>query len=447
MATESILAQAIAEQATPIVGAHTDFDLLLERIGDARFVLLGEATHGSHEFYRIRAELTKRLIRDKGFTAVAAEADWPDAYRVNRYLRGTGRDVEAVTSLADFQRFPHWMWRNTDVLGLVGWLRSHNDQIADPTQRVGFYGLDLYSLRSSMAAVLRYLDQHDPIAARRARERYACFEGFGDEPQNYGQSISLGLAPDCEHEVLAQLLDLLKRRGALLRHDGVIAEDTQFEAEQNARIVARAEEYYRMMYVGGVSTWNLRDVHMADTLDALATHLEHRGRSAKIVVWAHNSHVGDSAAMSHRAERNEITIGHLCRERHTRDTVLVGFTTYHGTVTAASDWGGNAERKTVRPALPGSYEALFHRTGVPRFLLLLGNLGEATAALHEPRLERAIGVLYRPQTERWSHYFDVCLADQLDAVIHIDQTRALEPLERTPLWERGELPETYPTGL
>jgi len=447
MKAESILAQAIAEQATPIVGAHTDFDLLLDRIGDARFVLLGEATHGSHEFYRIRAELTKRLIREKGFSAIAAEADWPDAYRINRFIRGMRRDTDAASALGDFQRFPQWMWRNSDILDLVGWLASHNESIADPALRVGFYGLDLYSLHSSMASVLTYLDEHDPKAAQRARDRYGCFDVFGDEPQTYGHAIAAGIASDCEHEVLTQLVEVLKRRGDMLRRDGVMAEDAQFEAEQNARVVAHAEEYYRMMYVGGVSTWNLRDTHMADTLDALAEFLERRGRTAKIVVWAHNSHVGDSDAMSHRAERDEITIGHLCRERHPGDTVLVGFTTYDGTVTAATDWGGNAERKRVRPALPGSFEQLFHRTGVPSFLMLLDDLGEATAALHEPRLERAIGVIYRPQTERWSHYFDVRLADQLNAVIHVDRTRALEPLERTSQWERGELPETYPTGL
>ena len=447
MANESILARAIAEKARPLAGAHTDFDALLDRIGDARFVLLGEATHGTHDFYRVRAELTKRLIREKGFAAVAAEADWPDAYRINRFVHGMGRDVEATEALADFRRFPQWMWRNADILDLVGWLRAHNEQIAEPAHRVGFYGLDLYSLHASMAAVLGYLDARDPEAARRARERYACFDRFGEEPQHYGHAIALGIASDCEREVLEQLRDLLLRRGELLRHDGVVAEDAQFEAEQNARVAMNAEEYYRSMFVRGVSTWNLRDTHMADTLDALAAHVLRRGRSPKIVVWAHNSHVGDSAAMAHRAERDEITIGHLCRQRHPRDTVLVGFTTYDGTVTAASDWGEQAERKTVRPALAGSYEALFHATGVPGFLLLLGDLGEATAALHEPRLERAIGVVYRPETERWSHYFDVQIADQLDAVIHLDRTRALEPLERTAMWDRGELAETYPSGL
>jgi erythromycin esterase-like protein len=447
MARDSILAQAIAEQATPLVGDHTDLDLVLDRIGDARFVLLGEASHGSHEFYKIRAELTKRLIREKGFAAIAAEADWPDAYRINRFIRGFRRDPDAADALADFRRFPQWMWRNADVLDLVGWLRSHNDPIADPARKIGFYGLDLYSLHGSMASVLGYLEARDPEAALRARARYGCFDVFGEEPQSYGQAVAFGLAPDCQDEVLHQLVDLVRARGDLLRHDGVFAEDAQFEAEQNARVVASAEHYYRQMYLGDVSTWNLRDTHMMDTLDALAAHLDRQGRDAKIVVWAHNSHCGDSAAMKHRAERDEITIGHLCRERHPASTVLVGFTTYEGTVTAASDWGGDAERKIVRPGLPGSYEALFHQVGVPRFLLILGALGEATAALSDPRLERAIGVVYHPQTERWSHYFEVRLPDQLDVVIHVDETRALEPLERSTIWDRGELPETYPTGL
>jgi erythromycin esterase-like protein len=239
---------------------------------------------------------------------------------------------------------------------------------------------------------------------------------------------------------------VLRQRGELVNRDGLSAEDAQFASEQNARVVAHAEEYYRELYLGAVSTWNLRDTHMASTLDAIAGHLDQRGGRGKVVVWAHNSHVGDSAAMAHRGERDEITLGHLCRERHA-DTVLVGFTTYTGTVTAASDWGASAERKQVRPALPGSFEALFHDVGVPSFLLRLDRLGEATAALHEPRLERAIGVLYLPHTERYSHYFDVRLADQLDAVIHVDTTRALERLERTARWDRGELPDTYPTGM
>jgi erythromycin esterase-like protein len=438
------LHQAIIDTAIPLRGGTSDFDELLDAIGDARFVLLGEATHGTHEFYRLRAELSKRLIREKGFTAIACEADWPDSYRINRYIRGRGSDADATEALADFKRFPQWMWRNADILDLVGWLREHND--AQPDERkAGFYGLDVYSLHASMQAVIAYLERKDPDLARAARERYACFERFGEEPQLYGRAAAFGLSDDCQHEVLTQLVDLQKRRRALLQRDGILAEDEQFEAEQNARVVARAEEYYRSMYLGYVNTWNLRDTHMMDTLDALADHLGKRA-PAKIIVWAHNSHVGDAAA-TQRDMRGEINIGHLCRKRHRAETFLLGFSTYSGTVTAASDWDEPAERKNVRPALRNSYELLFHETGVPKFLLMLRSLGEAAGGLYEQRLQRAIGVIYRPDTERQSHYFHVTLPDQFDAIIHIDHTRALEPLERTPQWVRGEIPETYPTGL
>jgi erythromycin esterase-like protein len=446
MPSEAFLAQAIAHTGIPLVGASSDFDVLLERIGDARFVFLGEATHGTHEFYRLRAELTKRLIREKGFLAIAAEADWPDAYRVNRYIRGAGSDVEAIDALAGFKRFPPWMWLNADILDLVGWLRTENDHVRDQARKVGFYGLDVYSLHASIQAVLAYLDRKDPDAARRAHKRYECFAEFGADPQRYGRATALGLTEGCEQEVIDQLVELQRRRAGLLQKDGILAEDEHFEAEQNAQVVAHAEQYYRAMHLGDVSTWNLRDTHMADTLDALAEHLSRHGRPVKIVVWAHNSHVGDSAA-TQRDSLGEINIGHLSRQRHRRDTVLVGFSTYHGTVTAAADWDAPAERKHVRPALKGSYEALFHHSGVRNFLLLLDSLGEAAGALHEARLQRAIGVVYRPRSERASHYYYVRLPDQFDALIHLDETRALEPLERTAEWERGELPETYPSGL
>ena len=427
--------QAIIHTATELAGAPSDFDEILAKIGERRFVLLGEASHGTHEFYRLRAELSKRLIREKGFHAIAVEGDWPDCYRVNRYIRGHGKDGDATEALGDFKRFPQWMWRNADVLDFVGWLREHGS--------VGFYGLDVYSLHASMQSVLAYLERKDPEAARAARERYACFDRFGAEPQRYGRAAAFGLSEDCQLEVLSQVADLQRRRRALVQRDGILAADEQFEAEQNARVVARAEEYYRSMYLGGVNTWNLRDTHMMDTLDALADHL---GPQAKIIVWAHNSHVGDAAA-TQRDMRGEINIGYLCRQRHPGETFLLGFSTYDGTVTAATDWDEPAERKRVRPALRGSYELLFHETGLPKFLLLLDELGEAAGGLHEPRLQRAIGVIYRPQTERQSHYYEVTLPDQFDAIVHIDHTRALEPLERTPLWVRGEFPETYPSGL
>ena len=445
-ASDGMLIDAVATAAHPLVGSMEDFDPILEFVGDARLVLIGEATHGTHEFYHQRAQLTQRLILEKGFCAVAAEADWPEAYRVNRYVRGIGKDTEAVEALGDFKRFPAWMWRNADVLEFVAWLRERNDRAADPAKKVGFYGLDLYSLHASMGAVLEYLDRVDPEAAGRARYRYACFEHFGEDPQTYGYATSFGLREDCEREAVLQLVELRRHRQELLARGGLATEDEAFEAEQNALVVKNAEEYYRSMFEGRLSSWNLRDRHMSDTLDALLAHFDRRLGRAKIVVWAHNSHVGDARA-TQMGEAGEINIGQLARERHPVDARLIGFSTYTGTVTAASEWGGPAERKQVRPALPGSYEGLFHRTGASKFLLTLGDLGEAAGGLREPHLQRAIGVVYLPGTERVSHYFHARLPSQFDALMHLDETHALEPLERTATWERGELPETYPTGM
>ncbi|GMU03869.1 erythromycin esterase family protein [Corallococcus caeni] len=442
---DALLVRAIAETVQPLQGTREDFDPLLDLVGDARCVLIGEATHGTHEFYRLRALLTRRLIEEKGFSAVAGEADWPDAYRINRYVRAMGTDSDAVESLADFQRFPSWMWRNADVLDFAGWLRTHNDR-RPAREKVGFYGLDLYSLHASMGAVLTYLDRADPEAAKRARHRYACFEHFGEDPQDYGHATTLGLSPGCERQVIAQLRELQRERESLLHRDGPLAEDAQFEAEQNARVVQNAEEYYRSMFHGRVSSWNLRDTHMADTLDTLLAFLARRSGDARIVVWAHNSHVGDARA-TEMGGAGEVNLGQLTRQRHPGETRLIGFSTYRGTVTAASNWGGAAERKRVRHGLAGSCESLFHQVGLPGFLLDLRELGEAAGALRERRLQRAIGVIYRPDTERMSHYFHTRLPEQFDAMLHLDETRALEPLERTAGWERGEAPETYPTGL
>ena len=432
--------------AQPLTGEPDDFAPLLERIGDARCVLLGEASHGTHEFYRIRAEITKRLITEKGFRAVAVEADWPDAYRVNRYVRGRPGDNEASEALSGFLRFPQWMWRNADVLDFVGWLREYNDACAEPDAQAGFYGLDLYSLHASMDAVLSYLRMVDPAAARRAEERYACFDQFGDDPQAYGYAAASGLGETCEGEVVRQLVELLASSGGYAGRDGRLDPDALFFAAQNARVVASAERYYREMFRGRVSSWNLRDTHMGETLEALTRFLDDQKRGARIIVWAHNSHLGDARA-TQMGRRGELNVGQLVRERLGREAVLVGFTTWAGSVTAAADWDAQAERKRVRPALRGSYEALFHETGLGNFYLDLG--GPAGAALHEPRLERAIGVIYRPDTERQSHYFEANLARQFDAVFHYDRTRAVEPLERTPVWEHGEaeIPETYPSAL
>jgi erythromycin esterase-like protein len=442
--THEPVAQVLERSAHPLVGTPDDFEPLLEMIGPARFVLIGEASHGTHEFYRIRAEITKRLIREKGFAAVAVEADWPDAYRVNRYVRGQAGDADAVEALAGFRRFPQWMWRNADVLDFVGWLRAHNDEPG--AEKAGFYGLDLYSLHASMAAVLRYLFTVDPEAALKAQQRYACFDRFGEDTQAYGYASSVGLAPSCENAVVSQLLELRAAAAEYARRDGRVAPDDLFFAEQNARLVANAERYYRTMFAGRAESWNLRDRHMADTLSALVAHLSAPGRPAKVVLWAHNSHLGDARA-TEMARGGEINLGQLVRERAGAGSVLVGFSTHAGTVTAASDWEAPAERKRVRPALHGSYEALFHDLGAAGFMLNLRDDAAVAEALSRPRLQRAIGVIYRPESERSSHYLHASLPRQFDAILHYDTTRAVEPLERTTVWEAGEAPETFPSAL
>src|SRR6266568_7587969 len=434
---DAMLVRSLREAAHRLAGSATDYDPLLDLIGDARFVLLGEASHGTHDFYDQRAQITKRLIQENGFKAIAVEADWPDAYRVNRYVRGTTDDADSEEALSGFKRFPTWMWRNADVLDFVGWLREHNDAAGAAT-KVGFYGLDLYSLHASIEAVLAYLRKVDPDAARRALYRYSCFDHFGEDTQAYGYAASFGLAESCEEEVLGQLIELRQRAAAYAKRDGRVGDDEFFFAEQNARLVKNAEEYYRSMFRGRVESWNRRDTHMAETLDALAAHLGSRGTQAKIVVWEHNSHLGDARA-TEIGEAGEFNVGQLVRERYRDESVLVGFTTHHGTVTAASNWDAPAERKRVRPGLPGSYEALFHEVGIGGFMLGLRS-GAPMEGLREPRLERAIGVIYRPETERMSHYFRARLSDQFDALVHFDETRAVEPLERVAGWDRGEVP-------
>ena len=448
-------ADLIAAVAVAAPGGVPPHDVLGDLIGDARVVLIGESSHGTHEFYAARAEITKWLIVNKGFNAVAAEADWPDAYRVNRYVRGVGDDTSPEEALRGFQRFPAWMWRNTVVADFVGWLRWHNsltghESGGDLTQRqTGFYGLDLYSLHRSMQEVIGYLDRVDPEAAARARARYACFDhSDGDDGQAYGHAAAFGAGPSCERQVIEQLVEMQRNACDYLSTDGTPAEDELFYAQRNAMTVRNAEAYYRGMFSGRVSSWNMRDKHMTQTLNALLDHLDrHKSpEPARIVVWAHNSHVGDARATEVAAD-GQLTIGQLAREHFGEECRLIGFSTYSGTVTAASEWGGIAERKMVRPALAGSIEELLHEAGKKDFLVAMHDGSPAAAALEVVRLARAIGVIYLPHTERQSHYFHVRPSDQFDAMIHIDTTRALEPLEPTSVWVAGQNPETYPTGL
>lgn len=438
--------ELLCQAAHPLRNTQSDYDTLLDLVGDRRFVLIGEASHGTHEFYDHRARITQRLIREKGFHAVAVEADWPDAYRLNRYVCQAGADRNANEALADFERFPVWMWRNTVVHDFIEWLRKENEQRPQGSPHAGFYGLDLYSLNASIQAVLGYLDKVDPEGARRARFRYSCFDHYGEDTQAYGYAASFDLTQSCENDVIAQLMELQRRAMEYARRDGRVAADEFFYAEQNARLVKNAEQYYRSMFGGRVSSWNLRDKHMTETLDALAAHLDAQVGRSKIVVWEHNSHLGDARA-TESADRGEWNVGQLVRERHGDDALLIGFTTYTGTVTAASDWDGPHERKRVRPGLPGSYESLFHSLRIPNCLFLPATDRELATALQQPLLERAIGVIYRPETERYSHYFYARLADQFDAVIHLDETVALAPLDTESEKTRAQTPETYPSGV
>jgi len=444
----SHLIKIVRDHAIALSGKSADYTGLLQMIGDARFVLIGEATHGSEEFYRIRAEITRHLILYCGFAGVAVEADWPDAYRVNRYVRGDPDINNADSALAEFTRFPQWMWRNEAVVEFADWLRDYNQRKVPTTKKVGFYGLDLYSLNASIKAVIDYLDKVDPPAALRARHYYGCFDNFyAQNPQDYGYASAVGLTRSCEHDVVRQLIALHDRSFEYIKHDGMLANEAFFCAEQNARLVVNAEEYYRGMFQNRVSSWNMRDHHMAETLESLAVHLsDQREEPARIVVWAHNSHIGDARA-TEMGEQGEFNIGQLARERHGNDVVLIGFSTYDGTVTAASEWDGEAEKKTLRPATAESCEALFHDTGVKNFLLILRDNPEMAKHLQLNRLQRAVGVLYLPQTEFQSHYFYTRLPQQFDAIIHIDKTHALRALESNPLWHKGEVFETYPAGF
>lgn len=436
-------ARAIAAAARSM-RTGDDIEAIAQRAANARFALVGEASHGTHEFYDIRAAVTRRLIEHHGFRVIALEADWPDTLRVHRHVTGRTSETDAAEALGDFRRFPAWMWRNTVMTDFVTWLRQWN--LTQPVEeRAGLFGMDLYSLHASIESVLDYLGKVDPEAARRARMRYSCFDAFGEDPQAYGYATTRGGAEPCEDAVVAQLSELRRKYGDLISRDGKLAQDEFFYAEQNARLVTNAERYYRSMFRGRERSWNLRDAHMADTLDALAEHFG--GRQCRMVVWAHNSHLGDARA-TEMSRRGEWNVGQLMRERHGGEVCSIGFTTSTGTVTAARDWGAHHERRRVRRPLAGSCESLFHSVGRDAFWLdLQGQDDNVSAWLAQERLQRAIGVIYRPETERASHYFETRLSHQFDLVIHLDETTALEPLERTSKWDRGELPETYPEGF
>jgi protein-L-isoaspartate(D-aspartate) O-methyltransferase len=433
-ARDGTLAQSIAKVCEKFTSIDSvDLGPLLQRVGDARIVLIGEATHGTSEFYRMRERISRLLIERKGFSFVAIEGDWPDAARIDHYVRHMEYPPSEWTA---FARFPVWMWRNREVREFVDWLRAHNADVA-PQKRVAFHGLDLYSLYNSIRSVLDYLDSVDPRTAQIARLRYGCLTPWQADPVTYGHAALSGNYQSCEHEVTSMLTDLMKKSRAYAEHDG----ERFLDAVQNARLVANAERYYRTMYYGSRASWNLRDTHMFETLKNL---LNFHGPTSKAIVWAHNSHVGDSTATEMSA-RDEYNIGHLCRREFAKSSYSIGFGTNGGTVAAASNWDEPMEIKTILPALTGSYERLCHESGEPRFLLPLRELVPALGAgLMRPRLERAIGVIYRPETELQSHYFQAVLPRQFDEYVWFDETIAVTPLQTEEL--KG-LPDTYPFGL
>ncbi len=429
-------AALVHEEAEPLASIRdADLDRLVDRIGDCPVVLLGEASHGTSEFYRMRDRITRELILRKGFTAVAVEADWPDAARIDAHVRHrqpTGPHFSA------FSRFPTWMWRNQEVRTFVDWLRDHNQADGEPEHQVSFHGLDLYSLFRSRDAVLDHLDRVDPQAAALARHRYSCLTPWEQDPASYGRAVLTGRYLSCENDVVATLTDLLRRRLDYAAEMG----DNFIDAAQNALVVANAERYYRIMYAGSRESWNLRDLHMFETLQTV---MSHRGPNTKVVVWEHNSHIGDASATEMGA-RGEHNVGMLARRHYGDDAYLIGFGTHDGRVAAATDWGGPMEHKLVRPSHPDSYERLCHDSGIPAFLLHLREprRPELRDELGEPRLERAIGVIYRPETELQSHYFQASLPRQFDEYIWFDRTTAIHPIASH---EVAGVPDTYPFGL
>ena len=433
-APDRSLPEMMAETVEPLPDFEEPaFGQAFDRWADRRVVLLGEASHGTSEFYRARAAITRHLVANHGFRIVAVEADWPDAAAVNRFVgHHAAREFEEPA----FTRFPTWMWRNTVVEGFADWLRGYNDGLP-ATRRAGFYGLDIYNMSGSIAAVLEYLDAHDREAAAIARERYGCLTPWQSDPATYGRAVLSRGFEDCEAEVVAQLRDLFNRRLGKEESD-----DAGFlDATQNARLVRSAERYYRVMYHGGAEAWNLRDSHMFETLEHL---LDAQGPHAKAVVWAHNSHIGDARATEMGRARGEHNIGQLCRQRFGDDAALIGMGTHTGTVAAATDWGGDMEVKRIRPSREDSYERLCHGTGQARFLLDLSRDAALRERLEDERLQRFIGVIYRPDTERHSHYARSCLPQQYDGWLWFDETHAVAPLE--PGYRRQGAPDTWPFG-
>jgi erythromycin esterase-like protein len=435
MADDDGLVEEVRRRALPLE-SDADLDPLLERIGDARIVLLGEASHGTHEYYTWRDRISRRLIEEKGFDFIAVEGDWPDCYTVNRYAKGfDDAGATAHEVLHAFSRWPTWMWANREVVHLAEWLREHNGARGDG-KKAGFYGLDVYSLWESMDVVTRYLERVDPQLAERARRAYGCFDPYDEDVQEYAWATQM-VPADCEEEVIQTLVEL-RRKGPDFRRDDP---EAFFNAEQNALVAQNGERYYRAMIRGGAASWNVRDTHMMETLERL---LRHHGEGSKAIVWEHNTHVGDARATD-MARAGMVNVGQLAREAYGSDVVIAGFSSHRGSVVAGEQWGAPMERIQVPEARPGSWEDVFHRAGAENKLLLLEGFDEVEGAL-ERRGHRAIGVVYRPEREAYGNYVPTVLSYRYDAMLYIDHTHALHPLHMK-AEEMREMPETYPSGM
>lgn len=422
---QSSLINTIRNTVNPLSNDPKSYYPLLDRIADAHFVLLGEATHGTSQFYAARAQITSLLIKEKGFNVIAVEADFPEVQPINQFLKDSQFRKSTAECLDGFKRFPIWMWKNKEMLSFIEQLKDINLQ-KPPEKKIAFYGMDLYSMYSSIEAVISYLDKVDPDAAQMAKKRYACFYRYGSDDDSYGQAMSY-VKENCQKQVVDQLIELQKKRNEYLQENSLQGNEELFYAEQNAKVAKDAEQYYREMFSRRAKTWNLRDLHMADMVDEVSNHVKKISGTSKIVVWAHNSHVGNALATEF-SESEELSLGQLVLFRHWGDAYLVGLTTYNGTVAAASQWGAKVEKKTLNPALDGSYEELFHNTDIKSFMLDFNDLPSDLNTFKQNHLERSVGVVYTPESERVSHYFNARMADQFHAVIHIDRTSAVEPL-------------------
>lgn len=423
------------QHATPLHDSH-DLDPLMERIGNARIVMLGEASHGTHEYYTWRSRITKRLIREKGFQFIAVEGDWPDCYKINRYIKHYDKEnTQALDVIRQFSRWPTWMWANWEVIALTEWLHQYNDALPGQ-ERIGFYGLDVYSLWDSLHEIRQYLGRVDPGLLPAADDAFQCFEPYRrDEGRSYARAARM-VTDSCEQEVINMLTDIRLR---MAYHDHDV--EAAFNAEQNALITVNAEKYYRSMLEGGAASWNIRDQHMQETLERL---LKFHGRNARAIVWEHNTHIGDARATDMAAE-GMFNIGELARKRFgDEEVVLVGFGSYSGTVVAGDNWGAPMKTVKVPEAMSGSWESLMHEAGESDKLLLMDTLQDGWAVIDEPIGHRAIGVVYNPRFEQYGNYVPSVMPARYDAFIYLDNTKALHPLDVNA--DTHKMPETYPFG-